>query len=220
MAIAVSWEGADAAAPSEAAAASSRALSAVKTADGKGEKRTGQGSDKKAEDVPPKKALRRMAPMDDDAPTGAKTTAVKAKAKPTVEKASEIAKQEPEGVDKTPKIERGMSDVDRAVGACLNRKDTEEMKGDNDQKSKSKKSVNAPKGVKNVPPPADETDNESESDSEDSEKIAEEAEKVKRQKEAHARYMRFSRSLKRSLACCSVTGIAFCVYCRVVKKIM
>ena len=223
LSIAVSWEGADAAAPSEAAAASSRGLSTSKTsADGKGEKRTGQGSDKKPESEggPPKKALRRMAPMQDEAPAAAKTTAVKAKAKPTVEKAGEIAKQKPKDVDKTPKIERGLSEVDRTVAACLNRKDTEEMKGDTDQKSKNKKAVNAPKDAKKVPPPAGENET-SESDSEsDAEQLAEKTEKVKRQKEAHARYMRFSRSLKRSLACFLVTvrESFFCVYCRVMKQ--
>lgn len=194
-AITVSFEGEHPAAPSEVAAggSKSKALPASKAADGKVEKKK-HVRDTTTQDVEPhQKALRRSTHMKDDEAAGnSKTTAVKAKAKPAAASACEKTKEEPKSADKVvPKIERAKSEVGQTVAACLNRKDTAEMT----PKGNTTKGPGPSKDAKE-----DKTaESESESEAEDQD-MEEAAEKVKKQKKAHARYMRFSRSLKRTLA--------------------
>ena len=130
-------------------------------------------------------------------------TAVKAKAAPTTksteaEKAKKPVKPEDEVA--------ATADTSEAVRECLRRKSTLELTGKTGSVAKNgsaKEKENAKKPTP-VPPPvsrdsgeaSEESQSEEESEEEDLEELKQNEEKVKAKKEAHARYMRFHRSLK------------------------
>ena len=108
-------------------------------------------------------------------------TAVKAKAAPTV-KVETKAPHEPQA---------------QAVAECLQRSSTQDMEVAAAQATQGKQKVAEKKvsGASDPPPPPNPDDHESDSSESDSEERRKKAALIKAKKEAHARYMRFHRSL-------------------------
>ena len=115
---------------------------------------------------------------------------MKAKAKPK--------HKAPETPDE-PKAEEHPPDpvTAKAVEASLKRKST--VDGESSGRKEKKKKVDSPKVTEPAKDDTNENDDSSSSESEDDEAaLAAKAETVRIKREAHARFMRFSRSLKSS----------------------
>ena len=132
-----------------------------------------------------------------------KTTAVKAKASKPEEtkepakaecsvKQQQIATPPSKSSQPQTKLEKSKSEVGKesseVVNACLNRKDTQQLDGDRNTPSAKSTEQNSNQ------------DDDGESSSEEGSEEERNAMLVRAKREAHARYMRFSRSLKSTLA--------------------